>query len=263
MGGFKAPAPTPHSTPAVGAQAQHTSTSDESTPTAEDEDTCEEPPPAGASVNGRSRLARRRAREAAARGKERSTQLQLYAAAAPKMRRLPQHSGELQSCSAWCQPVRAKPGWQQVQKDYFAAPGEAQRAVPSPVVLPVLCNACQQSVVTRTGMSVKARRCHVLIAGRVVSSIHRSESALYFCLLQALGTETWPHPASRKPPAAARRCLQSHLCLPKLLALTARPTSTRSLSCMRSTRPSGAVCCSRWQICLAGMATCAAAMSPI
>lgn len=125
MGGFKAPAPTPHNLHSNGQQAQHTSTSDDSTPSAEDEDACEEPPPAGATADGRNRMARRRAQDAAARCKERSTQLQLYAAAAPKMRRLPQHSSELQSCSAWCQPVRAKPGWQQVQKDYFAAPGKA------------------------------------------------------------------------------------------------------------------------------------------
>jgi len=49
--------------------------------------------------------------------------LQLYSVAAPKMRQLPQTTNQLQSCTAWMQPVRVKPGWVQVQKDYFQAPG--------------------------------------------------------------------------------------------------------------------------------------------
>jgi hypothetical protein len=111
MGGFTAPATSQRG---LGSSSSHgqqpLSASDASGPSAEEEDDlCEEPAPVGI--------------DARRRGKQRGIQLQLYAIAAPKMRRLPQHSSELQSCASWCQPVRVKPGWVQVQKDYFAAPG--------------------------------------------------------------------------------------------------------------------------------------------
>lgn len=108
MGGFTAPATSRRSLGSHQGQPP-LSASDNSGPSAEEDDACEEQAPTG--IDGRRRA------------KQRGMQLQLYALAAPKMRRLPQHSSELQSCASWCQPVRVKPGWVQVQKDYFAAPG--------------------------------------------------------------------------------------------------------------------------------------------
>lgn len=110
MGGFRAPATSQRGLGSSSHGQQPLSASDASGPSAEEEDDlCEEPASAGVDTRRR--------------GKQRGIQLQLYAIAAPKMRRLPQHSSELQSCASWCQPVRVKPGWVQVQKDYFAAPG--------------------------------------------------------------------------------------------------------------------------------------------
>jgi hypothetical protein len=135
MGGFIAPAVSHQPAAANSNQPQHlTSTFDDSTPSAEDDDAYGEPPPAVAAAFKSSSRARRTKRRASMdeQGKQRITQLQLYLIAAPKMRQLPQHTSELQSYMSWCQPVRAKPGWQQVQKDYFAAPGTS---TPQSVVL--------------------------------------------------------------------------------------------------------------------------------
>jgi hypothetical protein len=135
MGGFTAPAVSQQPAAGNSNRPQHlTSTSDDS-PSAEDDDACEEPPPAGAVGFQSSSLAKRGKWRAAmdVRGNQRVMQLQLYLIATPKMRWLPQHTSELQSCTSWCQPVRAKLGWQQVQKDYFAAPGtRTQQLVPLP-----------------------------------------------------------------------------------------------------------------------------------
>lgn len=53
-------------------------------------------------------------------GKE---QLQLYSVAAPGMRKPPDNMEELVHYKGWCEPVNARPGWVQVQKGFFDAPG--------------------------------------------------------------------------------------------------------------------------------------------
>lgn len=50
-------------------------------------------------------------------------QLHLYTIAAPGMRRPPQSTHDLARVLGWAEPVRVKPGWLQVQKSYFSAPG--------------------------------------------------------------------------------------------------------------------------------------------
>jgi hypothetical protein len=50
-------------------------------------------------------------------------QLHLYTIAAPGMRRPPQSMHDLARVLGWAEPVRSKPGWLQVQKSYFSAPG--------------------------------------------------------------------------------------------------------------------------------------------
>lgn len=123
MGGFKAPLPAPQPADRAGLM---TTTSDDSTPSAED-DSCDElaamaAAAAGADTGpGRGKRGRRKSLEG--RGEGAKMHLQLYSIAAPNMRRLPQNTNQLQSCTAWVQPVRMKPGWVQVQKDYFQAPG--------------------------------------------------------------------------------------------------------------------------------------------
>lgn len=112
MGSFTAPAAS--GTAADSKLPPLTTTTDDSTPSGE-EDSGGELPPAAPRRSKRASLE--------GRGKGRPVYLQLYSIAAPRMRRMPQHTQELQSCTAWCQPVRAKQGWVQVQKDYFQAPG--------------------------------------------------------------------------------------------------------------------------------------------
>lgn len=50
-------------------------------------------------------------------------QLHLYSIAAPGMRLPPQSTHDLSQLLGWAEPVRMKPGWLQVQKGYFEAPG--------------------------------------------------------------------------------------------------------------------------------------------
>lgn len=108
-----------------------TSTSDNSTQSADDDDGDAEGladlPPVSAAAAARA-ARRRNKRRASMEGRAGSSgkgrvHLQLYSIAAPAMRRQAQHTSELGASSAWCQPVRVKPGWLQVQKNYFQAPG--------------------------------------------------------------------------------------------------------------------------------------------
>jgi hypothetical protein len=54
-------------------------------------------------------------------------QLHLYSIASPGMRRWPDNTQDLGAALAWAEPVNMKPGWVQLQKGFFQAPGE-QRA---------------------------------------------------------------------------------------------------------------------------------------
>jgi hypothetical protein len=130
MGAFAAPAllgPSNGKSP----QAVATTT-DDSNPSGDDDDSCEEPPPVqsaqqqAATSRGANKATARGQRPSrrAQEGRPEKTQLvQLYSIAAPGMRRLAHDTAELSVCTAWCQPVRARPDWSQVQKDYFQAPG--------------------------------------------------------------------------------------------------------------------------------------------
>jgi hypothetical protein len=130
MGAFAAPALLGSSN-SKGPQGIPTTT-DDSNPSGDDEDSCEEPPPVlsaqqqAAAARGagkptaRSQRAGRRGSQAKP---DRSQLVQLYSIAAPGMRHLAHDTAELSVCTAWCQPVRARPDWSQVQKDYFQAPG--------------------------------------------------------------------------------------------------------------------------------------------
>jgi len=50
--------------------------------------------------------------------------LHLYSIAAPGMRRPPEVTQDLSRVLGWAEPVKMKPGWKQIQKGYFEAPGE-------------------------------------------------------------------------------------------------------------------------------------------
>lgn len=108
MGGFLVTTPS---------SAAAATTSGESSHSAEDDDSCGGEP--AAALAGK---ARRAARRTGNSRKEKTVHLQLYSIAAPKMRRLPQHTSDLH-LMGWCQAVQQKQGWVQVQKDYFKAPG--------------------------------------------------------------------------------------------------------------------------------------------
>jgi hypothetical protein len=134
MGGFSVIAPSSAAAAAAAAAANATTprphwTSEESSPSAEEDDSfCGDvPQAAAAAVQGKARQAGR-GRGSPEHSREQVLQLQLYSIAAPKMRRLPQHTSDLQALG-WCQPVRQKQGWRQVQKDYFQAPGERIQCV--------------------------------------------------------------------------------------------------------------------------------------
>lgn len=55
---------------------------------------------------------------------QRKQQLHLYSIAAPGMRHSSQNMQELSQLMAWADAVNMRPGWVQVQKGYFEAPGE-------------------------------------------------------------------------------------------------------------------------------------------
>jgi hypothetical protein len=63
------------------------------------------------------------------RHRQEQQQLHLYTIAAPGMRRPPQSTNDLAQVLGWAEPVRSKPGWLQVQKSYFSAPGGSIVAV--------------------------------------------------------------------------------------------------------------------------------------
>jgi hypothetical protein len=50
-------------------------------------------------------------------------QLHLYSIASPGMRRWPDNTQDLGAALAWAEPVNMKPGWAQLQKGFFQAPG--------------------------------------------------------------------------------------------------------------------------------------------
>jgi hypothetical protein len=50
-------------------------------------------------------------------------QLHLYSIACPGMRRWPDNTQDLGAALAWAEPVNMKPGWAQLQKGFFQAPG--------------------------------------------------------------------------------------------------------------------------------------------
>jgi hypothetical protein len=130
MGGFSVVAASSAAAAAAAAAAANGTTvrpnwtSEESSLSAEEDDSfCGDvPQAAAAAVQSKARQAGR-GRGSLELGREQVLQLQLYSIAAPKMRRLPQHTSDLQVLG-WCQPVRPKQGWRQLQKDYFQAPGE-------------------------------------------------------------------------------------------------------------------------------------------
>jgi hypothetical protein len=65
---------------------------------------------------------------AAARSKAQQLQIQqlhLYSIACPGMRRWPDNTQDLGAALAWAEPVNMKPGWAQLQKGFFQAPGGA------------------------------------------------------------------------------------------------------------------------------------------
>jgi hypothetical protein len=51
-------------------------------------------------------------------------QLHLYSIASPGMRRWPDNTQDLGAALAWAESVNLKPGWVQLQKGFFQAPGE-------------------------------------------------------------------------------------------------------------------------------------------
>jgi hypothetical protein len=53
-------------------------------------------------------------------------QLHLYSIASPGMRRWPDNTQDLGAALAWAEPVNMKPGWVQLQKGFFQAPGDSQ-----------------------------------------------------------------------------------------------------------------------------------------
>lgn len=55
--------------------------------------------------------------------------LQLYAVAAPGMRRVPNTTQDMAQCLSWGAAVAIKPKWTKVQKGYFDAPGERMAAL--------------------------------------------------------------------------------------------------------------------------------------
>jgi hypothetical protein len=77
-------------------------------------------------------------------------QLHLYSIASPGMRRWPDNTQDLGAALAWAEPVNMKPGWVQLQKGFFQAPG-AQRQLAGSCVVSNRCydgfgNPCRASL---------------------------------------------------------------------------------------------------------------------
>jgi hypothetical protein len=66
------------------------------------------------------------ARKGASKKNLQVQQLHLYSIASPGMRRWPDTTQDLGVALAWAEPVNMKPGWAQLQKGFFQAPGESR-----------------------------------------------------------------------------------------------------------------------------------------
>jgi hypothetical protein len=62
-------------------------------------------------------------------------QLHLYSIASPGMRRWPDTTQDLGAALAWAEPVNMKPGWAQLQKGFFQAPGGGRQLASIQIVL--------------------------------------------------------------------------------------------------------------------------------